>query len=127
MSPRPRILPNLDGGSSEALNFEPFDQVSSKSAGPNGASPRRPDPFRLKEGASRSSPGSAAVGARGDALQSLIPSETLGGTRSASKRDTRLDESRELGRSGSGPSRRHGLANLSSSNPPPPKPRSLAA
>jgi hypothetical protein len=70
----------------------------------------------------------SAGGARAGRLdrQSLIPSETLSGG-GASGRVERREASLELGRSGNGPSRLHGLSNFAlSSNPPPGPVRSLA-
>jgi hypothetical protein len=125
ISPRPLNDPNLDVLLSskvllaEGLNLPPMVHTSSLSAAlgcPSGV--EKPEPRRLNEGSS----GSAGMGPRGrlEDRQSLASSATLGGGPSAVvPSNRRREEPRESGKSGSGPSRLHGLSNLASSSNPP--------
>ena len=114
--PAPNRLSELD--SSDGLNLLPFDQVCSESAAPvlsDGGKPTR----RLgsAEGSARAARGGC------DERQSLGPSDTPLFARSSERGESKRDGRREpslSGRSGRGPSRRHGLSNFPSSNPPPP-------
>lgn len=120
---------NLLGSSSfdplgVGLNLLPMVQTSSLSAGPVWISGvKRAEPLRLKDGASDS---------RGGRLerQSSGLSERLDSGRSLDDgvSNRRREVSLEWGRSGSGPSRLHGLSNLalSSDERPPNPPLSLA-
>lgn len=129
MSPLPLILPYLssDDPVGAGTNLLPFCHTSSLSAALAPSGVEKPEPLRLKVGAS----GSGAAEREGLLdRQSLIPSATLGkeGARSPEgPSNRRREESRESCRSGSGPSRRQGFSNFaSSSNPPPKAPRSFA-
>lgn len=110
-----------------ALNLLPMVQESSLSAAPICVSGvKNPEPFLLNRGGSASEDRAGRVERHWS-----CPSATLGAWRSPpcppclsaggpSKR--RRDGSRELERSGSGPSLRHGLSNLALSSEEPAKP-----
>jgi len=125
--PAPNLLPPPDGGvvSSDGLNLDPIVQVSPSA--PEVESPP-PKPLFLWGRPSESPEYVLVDGSeRPVDRQSLMLSEALvrGGCLSPSSR--LREESRESLKSGSGPSRLHGPANLaSSSKPPGPPMRSFA-
>lgn len=121
ISPRPRRLPNLLPGAPPSegplgLNLLPMVQFSSLSAAPGATPSRLPKPEPRRFGISLSG-GGALRGLL--ERQSLMLSDTAGGggSRPGGPSTRRRGPSRS--RSGSGPSRLHGPANFSSSNPPP--------
>jgi hypothetical protein len=122
------LLPPPDGGgmSSDGLNLDPIVQVSPLAPPEFESAP--PNPLLLW-GRPSESPEDVLGGAKGRLvdLQSLLSERPeVGGCLSPSNR--LRDGSRESLKSGSGPSRLHGPANFeSSSKPPGPPIRSLAA
>lgn len=125
--PPPDLLPPLDGGgiSSDGLNLDPLVQVSPSA--PEVESPPS-NPTLLGGRMSESPEYVLGGGARGRLdRQSLLSSDMLGGGGRLSPSNRLREESRESLKSGSGPSRLHGPANLASSSKPPDPPiRSLA-
>lgn len=124
----PNLLPPPPdgvGASSDGLNLDPIVQVSPSA--PEVESPP-PNPLLLW-GRPSESPECVLGGTIGRLVdrQSLLLSERLGGGGCLSPSNRRREGSRESLKSGSGPSRLHGPANLeSSSKPPGPPMRSLA-
>lgn len=123
----PSLLPPLDDGgtSSDGLNFDPIVQVS-PSAPEVGSPP--PNPLLLW-GRLSESPDCVLGGCKGRLVdrQSLLLSEMPEGGGCLSPSNRLREESRESFKSGRGPSRLHGPANLeSSSKPPGPPMRSFA-
>jgi len=123
----PNLLPPPDGGgaSSDGLNLDPIVQVSPSAPEVESPPPNPP----LLWGRPSESPECVLGGTLGRLVdrQSLLLSERLGGGGCLSPSNRRWEESRESLKSGSGPSRLHGPANLaSSSKPPGPPMRSLA-
>ena len=126
-APAPSLLPPPDGGglSSEGLNLDPIVQVPLSA--PEVESPP-PNPLLLW-GRLSESPDCVLDDAKGRLVdrQSLLLSEIPEGGGCLSPSNRLREESRESLKSGSGPSRLHGPANLeSSSKPPDPPIRSLA-
>jgi len=117
----PPSLPPAVSSPVEGVNLLPFVHFSSVSAGPVWPSGVEKPELFLAMGGSGSERGARRDGRL--ERHCSAPSATLGGGRSdegPSKR--RREASRELGKSGRGPSRRQGLSNLVSSSKPPPKP-----